>query len=526
MFPHWPIQRLVVAKPELKGQAVVLYATEARRVRRVVASSRAARQQGIRPPMLLADASSLLRRQQAGALATRWYCQPHDAEADAEVLARLAQFSERFSPLVGLRTAGPTAGAERETGFAPGDCLFFDVTGVSRLFGGERALAARALAEFTRMGYRPRLGLADTVGAAWAAAQFLAGSNPESLFIVPPGESEGALRSLPLEALRLSPAPLDTLHQLGVLRVEQLVELPRASLAVRVGPEPLRRWDQALGRAAEPIVAHRPPPEYQAQMWLEHPTALRSTIEQLLAHLLDQLAASLAARQRGALRLECRLDCAAEDPLRMTIGLFRPTARVAHWMELVRMQFEQMALPGAVQRIHVEVLQTAELEQHQVELFESSTSPRMRDAQRQLSTLVDRLSSRLGPGALLRPHLRTDAQPEEACTLQPAANSPTLRRSTRPLGHGPLERPLWLYQPPRPIEVVAVAPDGPPVRLQGPENTLEIVRYWGPERIETGWWRGPRVRRDYYQIETRQGARYWIFRRLTDGYWFLHGEFF
>ena len=58
-------------------------------------------------------------------------------------------------------------------------------------------------------------------------------------------------------------------------------------------------------------------------------------------------------------------------------------------------------------------------------------------------------------------------------------------------------------------------------------------RAWGPERIETGWWRGGHhvpmvvagVARDYYRIETAAGRCYWVFRRLPAGPWFLHGMF-
>ncbi len=58
-------------------------------------------------------------------------------------------------------------------------------------------------------------------------------------------------------------------------------------------------------------------------------------------------------------------------------------------------------------------------------------------------------------------------------------------------------------------------------------NELEqrIVRRIGPERIETGWWRGHIVARDYYRVETAAGCWFWIFRRLPDGPWFLHGMF-
>jgi protein ImuB len=65
----------------------------------------------------------------------------------------------------------------------------------------------------------------------------------------------------------------------------------------------------------------------------------------------------------------------------------------------------------------------------------------------------------------------------------------------------------------------------------------EVVKAHGPERIETAWWRGPTVRRDYYVVETMTGGRYWIFRRLgfrrpgsgpanrSGSEWFLHGTF-
>jgi hypothetical protein len=33
------------------------------------------------------------------------------------------------------------------------------------------------------------------------------------------------------------------------------------------------------------------------------------------------------------------------------------------------------------------------------------------------------------------------------------------------------------------------------------------------------------VRRDYYQVETGTGERFWLFRELHSGAWFLHGEF-
>ena len=49
--------------------------------------------------------------------------------------------------------------------------------------------------------------------------------------------------------------------------------------------------------------------------------------------------------------------------------------------------------------------------------------------------------------------------------------------------------------------------------------------HWGPERIETAWWEGPCVRRDYFRVETDTGYLWWIFQDVTTGRWFLHGRF-
>ena len=76
-----------------------------------------------------------------------------------------------------------------------------------------------------------------------------------------------------------------------------------------------------------------------------------------------------------------------------------------------------------------------------------------------------------------------------------------------------------------PLAVVAVVPDGPPVHFPWQGHPQRIAHMWGPERIETGWWRNRLVGRDYYRVEAADGRRYWLFRRLRDGQWFLHGMF-
>jgi protein ImuB len=86
-------------------------------------------------------------------------------------------------------------------------------------------------------------------------------------------------------------------------------------------------------------------------------------------------------------------------------------------------------------------------------------------------------------------------------------------------------RPTLVLSEPRPIRVIAVAPQGHPQQFRDGHHESRVTRCWGPERIETGWWRGASVRRDCYRVQTETGAQCWLFRNLRTRRWFLHGWF-
>jgi protein ImuB len=70
----------------------------------------------------------------------------------------------------------------------------------------------------------------------------------------------------------------------------------------------------------------------------------------------------------------------------------------------------------------------------------------------------------------------------------------------------PGPRPLWLLDAPRLLR----------------EGDLALLA--GPERIESGWWDGGEVRRDYFIARIGEGSLVWVYRERERG-WFLHGIF-
>ncbi|MGE0609081.1 MAG: hypothetical protein AB7O62_18450 [Pirellulales bacterium] len=340
---------------------------------------------------------------------------------------------------------------------------------------------------------------------------------------------------------------LALLAELGLSSLEELRALPRAGLAARFGPNLLARIDQAAGERAEVITAERPDAPLVAEWDFESPTACQQAVEAVLDPVLEQLLAPLAQRRAGVTELECWLCPERGEPLRLRVGLFRPSNSARHVRELIQLQFERVRQLPPVSRVKMQVTAWQLLECRQRELpFDDAGQPAWHDSdeeRRELAAFVDRLASRLGRDAVLRARPRPEAQPEHAChyeswldqrprraaarrkqskaALIGSAANPTAAASD---ACSPI-RPLLVVRSPKHIDVAAHPPDGPPrtFRLAGCEHIVH--RCVGPERIETGWWRRQSARRDYYRVENQHGHWHWLFRRLRDGQWFWQGEF-
>lgn len=543
------------------------------------------------------------------------HVEAHDPQANRVALEKLAMWCHPYSPHVGLEDCGRKKGTGTNCRngsesalhnwylspfFAQPETLLLDATGVAPLFGGEQSFVDQVARGFQRLRFTAQLALADTVGAAWAVSHYGC-KNPlvaeanivspgggcaatwDGLPIRPTGKAAKSdsgcdtIEQLPLAALRLPAATVETLGQLGLQQIGELRLIPRVELQARFGTLLLKRLDQVLGAADEVIHCVQPPTDFTAQWLLEHPTDQREAIQTVIQRLVEQLARRLSDHGRGALQLVCRFGGEGRggeeskgrkveeqesqfgekvekskgrrvakqesrgssgpstfrlfDSLTFSdsstffeVGLFRPSAEPRHLMELVNMQMEQIKLPGSVNCISAEVPRHARLEHRQTKLFDQGER---KSESRQVSVLVDRLAGRLGREAVVRCMLQSDAQPEFAYREQPLVDQSLQQSNVRSNRSflSPLDRPLHLLKEPLAIQAVAVAPAGPPIRFRYRGHDCQVAHHWGPERIETGWWRRRGVQRDYYRVETKTGQRFWLFRQIQTGDWFLQGEF-
>jgi protein ImuB len=464
-------------------------------------------------------------------------------------LEELAASFEVFSPTVGIAADEPA------------EALLIEISATAACFGGEQVILEQVLRDCARRRLVVRAAIAHTIGAAWALAHFGAtndgvgrgdGDAKRRVMLVGVCDERSAamLDALPLAALRLAEEMITLLDALGLKHIGDVTALPRESLAARFGPELALRLDQMFGRAEETINAHAPPAEYVAERLLEHPVRGREILDAVLQPLVADISNQLAARRYGALSMVCRLKLEAAPASEFTVSLFAPTADPRHLWQLVELQLERLRLRAPIIGASLAVAAAAPLELRQQQLFDE---PEPRDDPRPLAALIERLSNRLGRAAVLRPKRVADPQPEYAVRFEPLVGRSIhrrllpakKRRKSKPPAReetadasmnvsasheranecGRLARPLRLLSPPATLEVLSIVPDGPPLRFRFRGEDHEVARFWGPERIETGWWRHRPVWRDYYRVETQTGAWFWLFRRRDDGRWRLHGEF-
>jgi protein ImuB len=165
--------------------------------------------------------------------------------------------------------------------------------------------------------------------------------------------------------------------------------------------------------------------------------------------------------------------------------------------ELARAKLEQCRIPAPVRALRLRASELPPFVPAGRDLFDAR--PRRRCP---WEALRERLRARLGEDALYQLAGHADPRPEQA-TRRNACWCASRRRSPCP------RVPAWLL--PRPL----------PLR----DHHLRVLA--GPERIESGWWDGGDVRRDYYLVETSQGQRAWAFLPAgeLDGAWMLHGWF-
>lgn len=519
-FPFLPVDRLTrqqqpCATPDSPPGdtgddcAPLVLVEKVRGAMRIAASCPQAQALSIAPGMMLADARAQLPQLRV---------LHHDPLADLQWLERLADHCDRFTPLVATD---------------PPDMLVLDITGCAHLFGGEAALVAAAEQYLTRFSDDCRPGCGDTPEAAQALARFAPGLPPAR-----PEDADALLRRLPVAALGIEEETQTALIRAGLKTIGDLAMRPSAPLAARFGADLVDSLDRLLGSADSRITPRRTAPALRFEQRFAEPIARTEAAMAAIGELAQEAAIALEQRGMGGRVFTARFyrsdgrtfDLATESSL--------PMRDPDVLMRLLHERLDALSDPidpgFGFDMIRLAVPRIEPLTPAQLQLEGGSTGDEA------MAALVDRLSSRLGRGAIRRFQPRDTHVPEQAALTLPAVDLPTPEPWTTPEPGEPPTRPIHLFDPPQPIEVIAEVPDGPPHRFRWRRQQHHVVRFEGPERISAQWWKhapgkGPKggggLTRDYYRVEDARGRRFWIFRHglyeteKPDPRWYVHGLF-
>lgn len=510
-FPFLPTDRLRIEAAEHPGRppdsplpdSPLVVVAKVKGALRLVALDARARALGIAPDMTLADARAV---QPGLAVAER------DETADCHWLQRLAQRCIDWSPLVSV--AAP-------------DGITLDITGSEHLFGGEAGLAAQIDEALSATGMTLRLAAAATPEGAQALARHAA---------LPATDERRALRALPVAALELDDTATLALRRAGLKTVGDVAARPMASIAARFGAGAVTALRRLTGEEQAPIAPLPQAVPLRFTRRFAEPLTHQAGIAQCFADLLKEAAAILAERGLGGRRFALTLFRSDGARHRLSIETGLPTRDPAPVLRLFDERIAALADPldpgFGYDSIALAVTATEPLAASQPALDGSERT------EAALAELIDRLSVRLGSQSVVRLIPQDSHLPEQAQLALPAIQQRApVRWPTPPEGEPP-QRPLFLFDPPQRVEVIAEVPDGPPHRFRWRRTLHEVRLYEGPERIAAEWWRRKDgehpgrggLTRDYFRIEDMRGRRYWIFRHglydeKSSPRWYLHGLF-
>jgi protein ImuB len=443
----------------------------------VACANAAARAAGVREGMAVAAAK---------ALAGNLRCIDRDEAAERESLERLAGWAAQFTPAVSVEPTG----------------IALEVESCMKLFGGLAKLLAALRDGVRALGLQATLGIAPTPLAARAFAR--AGARGIAVrSCARMADLPARLAELPLFLLEWPGRTLELLADLGIVRVKDALALPRGGFSQRFGPQSLDMLDRLAGRIPDPRLSHVPPARYRARQELPAEAEAAEAILFPLRRLLSEMEGYLRGRGAGVQELDLHLLHGRRSQTRLALSFATPEREAEFILSIAREKLGRLALAAPVIGLRLFADRLLPFTPR-----EGTWLPGREERAVGRARLIERLAARLGPNRVFGISLADDHRPERGWRFPPAATP----RAAFDGG----ARPAWLLDRPQRLVAGSAGPT-----LQG---ALRLIA--GPERIETGWWDGEPVSRDYFVAANPAGETVWIYRERRDpGAWYLHGVF-
>ena len=425
--------------------------------------------------------------------------------------------------------------------------VILDLSGLTRLFGDAKTIAAELRRTAADRGLRVRIAIAGTRTAARLLAHGRAG-----ITIVEPGDEAAALADLPIALLAIfrppepiEPHPIEpiepiapiepipTLRRWGLRSLGDLAALPPNDVAARLGENGVDWQRLARGEDPAPLVPSLPEERFEQALDLEWPIEGLEPLSFVLARLMEPLSAHLERCDRGAAVLHVRLhlvkrDGATREVHERSLQLPAPMRDARTLRTLALLDLESHPPSAAIDRVVVAVDPTPG------RVIQFSLLTRPLPSPEQLSTLMARLTALMGEDRCGSAVTVDSWQPG---AFEMKEFSPGLGADRIPNPESRIPRvAIRRFRFPVPARVRV--DHGIPVRVIVDRRGLgggNVEAYAGPWRSSGGWWVEPSAalarrslgrsgwERDEWDVTLSDGATYRVFRERDTDAWFIEG---
>ncbi len=412
------------------------------------------------------------------------WVKPRSPQLEKQQLQKLATGAHSITPDVSLESP---------------DCILLEVSGSLKMFGGFEQVLGRIRQAYAG---EPVISSAPSSDAALLLAR-----NGLAVSVGNRQELKSVLGDLAIGSTVISAKMALRLSKCGLKTLRDLWRLPPPDLARRFGKALPGYLDRLCGETADIREKLLPVTRFFQRIELPAETEDSRLILLAMESLLEYAAGFMRIRGSAAEKLVFKLwyshrtaagpasestDEPAGNQAMLVIRSRQADRRPQRFLPQVREKIDRLDIDAPVVAVSLRIDQLLRYQCPTGSLFDCDGP---KGEGQDWDQLLDVLSSRLGGEMIYGILSVQDHRPERAWKRAVISRNPETGETGKIMPVS--SRPVWLLPAPRKI---------PASRLHLGDEA---------ERIESGWWDGNDIRRDYYQAQTGDGSRCWVYRDLA-----------
>ena len=284
------------------------------------------------------------------------------------------------------------------------------------------------------------------------------------------------------------------LHKWGIHTLGQFAALEKEQVSLRLGPEAVRMWERANGKATRLLKLVQPPETFAEAFEFENEVETAEPLLFMLRRFLQQLSLRLGALYFVAKELKLRITFSDKNSYEHVFKIPEPSNNVEVLFRMLHTHLESFKSEAPIVAVALEAEPTKP-NQQQFSLFETA----LRDPM-QLSETLARLTGLVGTDCVGTPVLAETHRPD-VFRIEPFSwQLPDEKQAPEPLPSFALRR--FRSAPPASV----LLDEEKPAHLRSAAMQGAVVQQDGPFMASGNWWDRNAWARAEWDLQLANGA--------------------